>query len=362
MDPVPVVSVPVSIQAQDLVSVPVPIPDRILVVPAPAPKVQIPAKVPVPVPAKVPVTAKVPVRTLRETVTLARASLDVKNDPTPIERKVEMKEMRGYITNSLRTLQKGRKLSNIRDLNNIYVCGLPGFGKTLTVEKLLKNLMIEQTERNLKNCTGRTDELSNSTTIKKRKRMDNKIEINEKDALPQYNVVDISGTMVHADTFYQVIAERLGMNVSGFGSTIEKVAREKVLERFRSEQNYSNTLKGSGKEVFPITILMIDEIDKAPIKIIRELLEIIGNTTSTSTSTSTSSHKSSSSPPSSNQSDFYDCSLIVIGIANSLTFSYDVQVTYNATEHLQVIPFKPYEISELQSILNNRSLRSEERL
>ena len=326
---------------------------------------------------------------MRETIKLARSQLDVKNNPNPIERKIETKQIRNLIINSLQTLKKGRNLSNINNLNNIYVCGLPGFGKTLTVENLLKKMVSEQSDRNNninnnknKNnedvaCRKKNSTFSSNKIIKKtKKNFGQKMVVNEEEekevteviedegeseregegegegedyeTLPQFNVVEFSGTMLHSDNCYQIIAKRLKIDLSNCIGTVEKSAREKVLKIFRNEQQCIRTSKGSGKEVFPITILLIDEIDKAPKKLIKELLEIMGETTSTSTSTSSST--------SIHHPQYFGCSLILIGLANDLTFSFDIKVSYDATERFKVVPFKPYEIPELQSILNHRCL------
>ena len=206
--------------------------------------------------------------------------------------------------------------------------------------------MDEQNERNEDQREYTTNKNSKIISSKKRKIT----EIVVKETLPQYCVVDISGTMVHTDTIYQVIAERLSINLSNCAGPIERTARDKVLSRFRNEQQCSNTSKGSGKEVIPITILMIDEIDKAPLKAICELLEIISHATAESPTTAPASVSMTSSPHP------YACSLILIGIANDLTFTCKLGVSFKASEHIQVIPFKPYEIPELQSILNHRSM------
>ena len=292
--------------------------------------------------------------TLRETIKLARAQLDVKNNPYPTERNRETKEIRKIITNSLQTLYQGKQSGNSFDLKNAYVCGLPGYGKTLTVEKLLNKMITEQNERNAHRNNQEID-----LSVKKRKISETII----METLPQFRIVDISGTIVHSDTFYQLIASRLDISLHGCGSgvMIEKAAREKVLRRFRNEQQCLNNFKGDrgGRKIFPITILMIDEIDKAPQKAIKELFEIVAHATSdSSTSTSDSSSSSSSSLSSTSNmhsSQYYPCSLILIGVANDLTYTCKLGISYNASERINVIPFKPYDIPELQSILNKRS-------
>ena len=242
--------------------------------------------------------------TLSEKMRQARVALDITSDQTPIERHFEMNVIRNSIMASLLTMQKGRNLSKFSDINNIYVCGMPGVGKSIAVEKVLKTMMVEQKDK----------------------------------ILPTYCVIDISGTQVHTDTFYSVIAARLGIILSK-----QSLAREKVLARFRNE--------GNDKEAIPITILLIDEINNAPAKFIRELLEIIGQMKSVPTSSSTSSTATSIS-----NSNLCACSLILIGISNKADFSETIGISYDASNHLKVIPFSPYEPVQLMTIIQRRGL------
>ena len=195
--------------------------------------------------------------------------------------------MRSVIITSLQHLSAGRTAhqdSQACGVNNVYACGLPGYGKTLTVEKLMKDLMVEQTSatmhlKDTKHCT--PPSLPQSTP------------------LPRFTVISLQGNSVINDSFYQAIAAKLGiegMTGSGTGSTGEKRARDKVLARFRNDRQCKSIgARGGEKEAEVITILMIDEIDKAPRKAIKELLEIGACATHTSASASASASNASSS-------------------------------------------------------------------
>ena len=251
------------------------------------------------------------ITTLYEKMKLARVALDIKSVETPIERNEEMDLIYGHIRQSLFSVEEGWKYGNTPFIHNLFVYGLPGIGKTLAVEKVLEVVKYQQGKKILPRCC----------------------------------VVDISGMEIHSDTFYLVIAARLGMKISNQSS-----AREKVLARFRNE--------GNDQEVIPTTILLIDEISNAPKKIIRELLEIIGKIKSVPTALPSSSSSSTSvlKASSISHSNIFACSLILIGISNRADFSVNIGISHNATNHLIVIPFRPYESNDLKSIVTRRSL------
>ena len=265
---------------------------------------------------------------------LARVRLDVKNNQAPVERSEEVGVIRGLITDTLLTLRRGRLGDNQNDLSNIYVCGLPGFGKTLTIEHILRDMLDEQNARK----SLAVDHASKAfTKVKGVSGQD------ENEALPEFVVVDISGPSVHLDNIYQVIAARLGMSSSdSYTAANERSAREMLLARFRNDRLCLGRGKTNGKAAEPITILMIDEIDRAPRRVVKELLEIMGH---------------AAYPPRGYEGhpSHWPCSLIVIGIANDVRFRFNLEVTYSAEERIRVICFRPYVLSQLESILRNRS-------
>jgi Cdc6-like AAA superfamily ATPase len=258
--------------------------------------------------------------TLRETIKCARVLLDVKNNPVPTERTKEITSIRSLITKSLCILSIGQERGNVADmkeaadLNNVYVCGLPGFGKTLSVEQLLLDMTEEQEQ-----------------------------EQSASDSLPSFNVVKLQGTAVSSESFYQAVAAKLGMrelgNGTGVGSAGEVAARERVLSRFKNTRQCQGSARAPSKGPDPITILMIDEIDKAPRKQVTELLEIMASATCSAISDSP-----------------WACALVVVGIANDLRFCNTVGVSHRAQKHMSVVPFEPYRPEELHSILARRSL------
>jgi Cdc6-like AAA superfamily ATPase len=260
--------------------------------------------------------------TLRETIKCARVLLDVKNNPVPTERTKEITSIRTLLTKSLRVLGSGQERGNVADLNNVYVCGLPGYGKSLSVEQLLQDMIAEQEqeqEQSGRDCDSATDRL------------------------PTFNVVTLQGTAVSSDSFYQAVAAKLGMkelgNGTGVGTAGEVAARERVMSRFLNTRQCQGGARAASKGPDPITILMIDEIDKAPRKQVIELLEIVASATCTI---------SPDSP--------WACAVLVVGIANDLRFCNTVGVNHKAQKQLSVVPFEPYEPAQLQSILTRRSL------
>ena len=162
-------------------------------------------------------------------------------------------------------------------------------------------------------------------------------------SIPQFDVVDFSGTTVHAGSFYQVIAARLGIPVMNTAKG-ETIARNAVLARFRSDPREGRNM----------TVLMIDEIDKAPRRAIKELFEIMSVATSSSSSSSSSFSSYSSSSSSTPTPSF--CSVVIVGIANDLRFKDSIGVSYAAQERVTVVCFKPYDVTQLQSIITSRSL------
>ena len=265
-------------------------------------------------------------RTLRETISLARSLLDVKNTPVPEERGAETATVKGLIISSLLALQSGHSAASCKAVNNVYACGLPGYGKTLTVNQVLRDLTEQRRKEteDMRDSEGRMD-------------ADNIV-------LPSFEIVTLQGTTVSTDSIYQSIAAQmciLGLGEgTGVGSARESLAREKVLARFLNTRQCVG--RESNRDVEPITILMIDEIDKAPRKQVRELLEIASAATSTSSCVALGSA--------------FACGLIVVGVANDLHFSSSSGLSHKAQERLSVVCFRPYELSQLQSILTKRSL------
>jgi Cdc6-like AAA superfamily ATPase len=271
------------------------------------------------------------------------SNLDIGRNPEPQEREDEMNEIRDIITGSLIALSNGHGYDMSNDVNNIFAGGMPGYGKTLSVEALLRQLEAEQKVR----------EEEEEIPISQQKKADNEA---SEDVLPKFVVVKIIGVEVHQDTLYQTIARELGMDsesskstesiVSGIAyhgsnmsATREERLKKQILARFRNERQCLGKGKAAEK-TDPITILMIDEIDKAPRKIIKELLEIAADATYNITS--------SSGP--------FACRVVIVGISNNILFNNEVNVSYRAKQAFKMVAFEPYKLAELESILIKRCM------
>jgi Cdc6-like AAA superfamily ATPase len=242
---------------------------------------------------------------------------------------------------------------------------MPGYGKTLSVEALLRSMEAEQRER---------EEEQNipKFSVKKKRKEETNDQVS-KNALPKFVVVKIIGVEVRHDTFYQTIANKLGMldsqNSNSCESTVNGTAyngthmtagreiklKKEILARFRNDRQCLGKGKAA-KETDPVTILMIDEIDRAPRYIIKELLEIAAvaaprnfiNERLEITAVPTSNIPSTSGP--------FACRVVIIGISNSIGFTTEVKVSSQAEHAFKDVPFEPYKLAALQSILIKRCM------
>jgi Cdc6-like AAA superfamily ATPase len=303
--------------------------------------------------------------TLREQLDLAVRNLDIGRDPVPQEREKEMNEIQDLINGSLIALSKGHGHDLSDDVNNIFVSGLPGCGKTLSVKALLRQMEAEQRERE--------EEQNIPKTPAKKKGKEETDDDASKDALPKFVVVKIIGLEVRHDTFYQTIANKLGMLdsqnsnssqsiVSGtayngihFSAGREIQLKKEILARFRNDRQCLGRGKAA-KDTDPVTILMIDEIDKAPKYIIRELLEIAAVAAPRNfisdrleiAAVPTFNIPSTSGP--------FACRVVIIGISNFISFSTEVNVSSLAEHAFKDVPFEPYKLAALESILIKRCM------
>jgi Cdc6-like AAA superfamily ATPase len=286
--------------------------------------------------------------TLRAQLDLAVTNLDIGRNPEPQERENEMNEIQDVITGSLIALSKGHGHDMSNDVNNVFAGGMPGYGKTLSVEALLRQMEAKQKVRE------EEEEIPISQQKKKsKKKADDQA---SEDVLPKFVVVKIIGVEVRQDTLYQTIARELGMDsessrstesiVSGIAyhgsnmsATREERLKKEILARFRNERQCLG--KGNAaREADPVTILMIDEIDKAPRNIIKELLEIAADATYNITSTS--------GP--------FACRVVIVGISNNILFNSEVNISYRAKQAFKMVAFEPYKLAELKSILIKRCM------
>jgi Cdc6-like AAA superfamily ATPase len=172
---------------------------------------------------------------------------------------------------------------------------------------------------------------------------------------------------------YQQIAERLKLPAAK-GSNDE--ARVAVLDRFQTSVHAK--LRGKNKQPLPMTILVIDEIDLAPRQTVREIMNLAEMGREEITSSGTIIHNgsnsyidggsvcidgvmmplwhcsSSSSSSSSQPRPTLPSSVIVIGMANSISFPEDCGVSFFATP--EMILFETYSKEQLIDIVLSRTL------
>lgn len=225
-----------------------------------------------------------------------------------------MDEIRQLLTRSLVALKKGHGHGMNGDINNVYVKGSPGRERTLSVEVVLKKMVAEQ-------LTGVI-----------------------KGEIPIFEAAKLNGTELHDGTFYNTIAKLLEISNAIDGRCEECDAKATVLDRFfgrREECDDKATflarcyglqcpLKGETiNSAPPVTILWIDEIDKAPWKHVQDLLYFASLAT--------------------NGSDTYnyfatgqfDCRVIIVGTSDTYPSGRAVRVACKREEVFKVVVFEP---------------------
>jgi Cdc6-like AAA superfamily ATPase len=186
---------------------------------------------------------------------------------------------------------------------SVYVCGSPGLGKSLTVKNVLDNV------------------LSSS------------------DFSCHVNRIEFQGTSLKSDSMWKVIAEQLGLLSSNNAE-----AKQTLLARFRSPvTNVSSGQKS--RRIVPLTVLLVDEIDRAPKEEIRELMTISGSKDAPSSNASLCFSPSGSFVNNS--------SLLLVSIANSMTFPIDMGLP--SSSRPVTISFQPYDNNGIASILQQRT-------
>ena len=110
----------------------------------------------------------------------------------------------------------------------------------------------------------------------------------------------------------------------------------------------------------PITVLIIDEIDRAPKSQIMELLEIAPNAFNKYNDDFNNHSYSSASKKNitgnSKKSQPWECNLIIVGLANTMNFHEQLGITVPAQQFIQQIVFEPYEPDQLKAILRQRTV------
>ena len=272
--------------------------------------------------------ARIPKRSYREAIRIARLLLSPGDQPEPVGRESKVAAISDALINSLQAIDCGKveemgssaraKVEGVNrfvDENvgddggilNIYVCGSPGLGKTLCIEKVLRTLEARQEAETISVCS------SNS--------------------IPVFKVIRLQGTTVQtSNELYSVLASRLHLQSGD--------PRSAVLSLFRSPAGIATCRRKS-----PTTILFIDEIDRAPITAIREVLEIAGTATRQSEEEEEGWVKAGP----------YNCNVIVIGAANNRLFCENVGISCGAQRRIYRCCFEPYDSQPLFNILKRRT-------
>jgi len=272
--------------------------------------------------------ALIPKRSYREAIRVARLLLSPGDQPEPVHRESKVLEITDAVINSLNTIDRGKVekmgtaaraklegvnrfldeiVGNDENVLNIYVCGSPGLGKTLCIEKVLRGL-----EARLEAET---------------------ISVPHSNSIPVFKVIRLQGTTVQtSNEFYNVLATRLHLQSGD--------PRSAVLSLFRSPSGI-----GTCRQKNSTTVLFIDEIDRAPIAAIREVLEIAGAAVRQSEEEEESWVKAGP----------YNCNVIVIGAANNRLFCENVGISYCAQQCIYRCCFEPYASKSLFNILKRRT-------
>lgn len=174
-----------------------------------------------------------------------------------------------------------------REGRSVYVCGSPGAGKTLTVATVLDSFF----------CGNKYV-----------------VTIPETNAREEFAVCRAQGTAVDAASVYSELAQNLGIQADS-----EAEAKVLVTNRFRGVTGNKGKRKNCDLNTL-MTVLIIDEIDKMSDIVVNELIEC---------------------------TKVKQSSLILIGIANTLDYVKDKEIT-------DTIIFSSYDVENLKLILLTR--------
>ena len=195
-----------------------------------------------------------------------------------------------------RLLDENFEDDSLSMLRNLYVCGSPGLGKTLCVEKALQAIQ------------------------------------NDEAFLSAFKIVRLQGTTVQSShELYSILASRLHLDVGKSSN-----ARSAVLSLFCSTKGFAKSRKCE-----PTTVLFIDEIDKAPTVAIAEILNIVGEAQS----------EILEGP----ENGPYKCNVIVIGASNDIRFCEKVGISYSSQQSIYRCLFEHYTTQQLIHILKQRT-------
>ncbi len=216
--------------------------------------------------------------TLREVIEVTKSALNGNTTDSLIGRIEESEAIHNHIVSSV-TSKRGI---------TIYVCGSPGVGKTLTVSTVLDSFL----------CDNQYVVSNPETNSRER-----------------FTVCRVQGTAVDATSVYSELAQKLGIVADN-----EADAKVLVKNRFTGVNVASKGKRKSVDSNTGMTVVIIDEIDKASDSIVNELIAC-------------------------SRAD--ESSLILIGIANTITYAEDKDIS-------DTIVFSSYDAEKLKKILEVR--------
>lgn len=246
------------------------------------------------------------IKTIRQAIQLAKDALTTSDvvETNVVGREKQYQQLSDSISNALEN----------RSGKGMYVCGSPGGGKTLLVSKVINSFSsrikdeTEESSPSILNVIYDYISLLGSPS--------------KKSSVP-YQIIRIGGTSIlNANQFYSKVLCELDGDATG--STNYHDLKSRVYKKFTN-----NVVQGkqSPKTQPPMIILVIDEIDRAPIDLVAELFLATAETNST---------------------------LILIGIANLVTFPEQGLPGLTDEAMPETIVFEPYTEEQLKEILRKR--------
>ena len=275
--------------------------------------------------------------TLRDTLLLARNQLRHETYHTTeaavtIGREREHRELYGLIKGAIDAREGVFK----------YVCGQPGQGKTMVVDRVIQEIYQEyskkynssNTDKSKKRRAASLTSTSSSSSVPAGK---GEGEMTEPDPysehyrgdIPEvegcYRLVKFNGTNTFdSKAMYDLIANQMGLLGKDIALSQSKTLVNKHL----------NPPTKTMRNKRPMVLLVVDELDQAPKEAVQELIELVRLI-------NTNTNSSSSSSSSSNVNTDNSSLLIFIGIGNSL----ELGSTFRGTACIPLqdkLPFRPY--------------------
>lgn len=245
-----------------------------------------------------------PSLTLRQALTLTRSSLSLTHipSPNPVRRSHEFATLYTACKQSLATRQGCA----------VYICGQPGTGKTLTTGRVLARLQGLVSN----NAKGGDEDLAPS----------------------EFHLIKIQGTACTGKSIFQSLADALAQDHTGKGLHSDNYVELKSAVT-QALLNHTGNKR--------MILLCIDEIDRAPMEEMRMLLLLAGGWFDSK------GKNNAPMAPSSTSTSPYPSRLILIGLANTISFPSDLAIP-TSMQPLHIL-FPTYDPESLYEILEQRT-------